>query len=105
MTLMSNNTGVARIIFADEDNNNIGGVNYVHATDKGNLRAGGVDALSFTSTRVTAVDQLRFKAENGIVTNDAANRSMQFTLVNDTTLRIYVRGNDGTLRSGDLTLA
>ena len=105
MTLMSNNTGVARIIFADEDNNNIGGINYVHATDKGNLRAGGVDALSFTSTRVTAADQLRFKAENGIVTNDAANRSMQFTLVNDTTLRIYVRGNDGTLRSSDLTLA
>jgi hypothetical protein len=105
MTLMSNNTGVARIVIADEDNNNIAGLTYSHSNDTGNLRAGGVDALTFTSSRVTLPEELRFKAEDGIAAVNNTNRSLQFTLVDDTNLRVYVRGNDGVVRFGDSILS
>lgn len=105
MSLLTNNTGVARIFFGDEDADNAGGLTYVHSTDTGALVANGTDAISFTDTRTTFADEIRFKAEDGIAGVNASNRSMQFTLVSDTTLRIYVRGNDGTTRSVDLTLA
>ena len=83
----------------------VGHVRYDHAAGKLVFKTDGVDALEVTSTITRSRIPIRSRAENGVASLDSSNRSMQFSLVSDTELRIYVRGNDGVARSASLVLS
>lgn len=105
MSFISDNTGVSRVNFADQDDDDVGGLRYNHNTDTLSARTGGEDILSLDTTRGVLLAALRFEAEQNTGGTNAANYSMSFDLTSNTNLRIRVRGDDGTVRSADLTLS
>lgn len=106
MSILTDNTGVGRIFFGDEDDTAVAGLAYDHNLDKFSFKINGTgNAIDFTDSLFQAKMNVRFQAENNSGATDTANRSITFDLTSDTNLRLRVRGNDGTVRTADITLA
>ena len=79
-----------------QESSNSGGLSISGGGSFGSLVVSGISTLSVVSAGVTV----------GLgTTSSPSNSQLSFELTSDTNLRIKVRGTDGVLRSGNITLS
>jgi hypothetical protein len=103
MTFMANSTGVCRVNFGDENDNDAGYILHNHTAQTTTI--GSENSTITMSNQVSLDSPIRPLAEDGVPTLPGTNRILSFALTSNTNLRIYCRGNDGAMRSVDLTLS